>query len=82
MKSPRLFALALCALFGSACAAENQRTLLFAQRGGPPTCTDDASCVGKIRLPRARRCANGSPNTPSLCCRMGYCGICWSECGR
>ncbi|MBL8677592.1 MAG: hypothetical protein JNK05_00385 [Myxococcales bacterium] len=76
-----LGALALVSFFGSACAAENNRTILLAQRGAV-TCTADADCARRMRLPRARRCSNGAPQTPSLCCRMGYCGVCWSECGR
>ncbi|MFO0559541.1 MAG: hypothetical protein U0269_16105 [Polyangiales bacterium] len=75
-------ALVAFSLFGSACAAENTHSMLLAQRTTSPTCSTDANCMGRVRLPRARRCSNGSPQVPTACCRMNYCGVCWSECGR
>lgn len=70
------------ALFFSACASETSTSLRLAQRGAPMTCSQDTDCAARMRMPRARRCSNGQPQTPSACCRMGYCGVCWSECGR
>lgn len=45
---------------------------------GGMSCNTDADC--HIRLPRPRACPNGNQSVPTACCRMNYCGICWSEC--
>jgi hypothetical protein len=39
----------------------------------------DSECSG-LPLPRAQSCPGGAQRTPSACCRMGYCGICWTDC--
>ena len=41
-------------------------------------CQTDADC--RMPLPRVRACPGGGQSTPTACCRMNYCGVCWSDC--
>jgi hypothetical protein len=80
--------LAFIAALASGCAASSTEVHapLLAQHhgsggsggGGGQTCRIDADC--HIRLPAARACPGGAQSIPSSCCRMNYCGICWSDC--
>jgi hypothetical protein len=75
-RSP-LRALALLIPLATACAAPSTegRGALLAQAR---TCSQDSDC--RMRLPRPRPCPGGGQSVPTACCRMNYCGICWSEC--
>ncbi len=56
----------------------------IAQRGGGGGgsggmhCNQDIDC--HQRLPPPRVCPGGGTSTATACCRMNYCGICWSDC--
>ena len=54
------------------------RRPLLAQRG-TRTCHTDADCAS-LRVPPPRACPHGGTMTATACCRMDYCGICWSDC--
>ncbi|MDP3278457.1 MAG: hypothetical protein Q8Q09_24925 [Deltaproteobacteria bacterium] len=74
----RLTLLSFALLLASACTTDSgSRTNIFAQNS-PRTCSQDTDC--RMRLPRARSCPNGRQSVPTACCRMNFCGVCWSEC--
>ncbi|MFO0648098.1 MAG: hypothetical protein U0326_17800 [Polyangiales bacterium] len=54
------------------------RRPLLAQRG-TRSCNTDADCAS-IRVPPPRACPHGGTMVATACCRMNYCGICWSDC--
>jgi hypothetical protein len=81
VRSPGVLVLGLLASLAAGCAAQPDagHGALRAQRGGTQSCHVDADC--RLRLPRPRPCPQGGQSVPTACCRMNYCGICWSECG-
>ena len=49
--------------------------------GGARQCPggQDSEC-SSMPLPRPQACPGGAQRTPSACCRMNFCGICWTDC--
>lgn len=65
---------ALLATLAGCAAAPLEGTRLAQTR----SCSTDADC--HMRLPAPRVCPSGGQSVATACCRMNYCGVCWSDC--
>jgi hypothetical protein len=68
-------AFALVATLAGCAAAPAEPSTRLAQTR---SCNTDADC--HMRLPHPRACPGGGASTPTACCRMNFCGVCWSDC--
>lgn len=69
-----LLGLTLIASLAGCAAAPIDGTRLAQTRA----CNTDADC--HMRVPPPRACPGGGQSIATACCRMNFCGVCWSDC--